>query len=198
MTRKTSLSILGIGLLSLGAAALAQTSAPAGQDGPGARPPLDRASLQTRLQQQFDAQDTNRDGMLSVDERKAFREQSREKMQTRMFERLDTDKSGQISKEEFAARHGGPRGDGKRGDGQRGDRAGKHHGHRGGGMMMQRQLFSEYKDKAIPKAVFVNAGLAGFDKIDTDRDGKISPAEHDAARKMMQDRRAMKRPAPTS
>ena len=196
MTRKTSLSILGIGLLSLGAAAFAQTSAPMGRDGPGARPPMDRASLQTRLNEQFDARDTNKDGSLSVEERKAHRAQSREKMQARMFERLDADKNGQISKEEFAARHGGPRGE--RGEGKRGGMAGKHHGHHGGGMMMQRQLMSEYKDKAIPKAVFVNAGLAGFDKMDTDRDGKISPAERDAARKMMQEHRAMKRAAPTT
>ena len=65
-------------------------------------------------------------------------------------------------------------------------------------MMMQRQLMSEYKDKAIPKAVFINAGLAGFDKMDTDRDGKISPAEREAARKMMRDHRAMKPAAPTT
>ena len=65
-------------------------------------------------------------------------------------------------------------------------------------MMMDRQLMSEYKDKAIPKAVFVNAGLAGFDKMDTDRDGKISLAEREAARKMMRDRKPMQRPAPTS
>ena len=189
MTRKTSLSILGIGLLSLGAAAFAQTSAPAG--GPGMRAQMDRAGLQTRLNQQFDARDANKDSMLSVEERKAHREESRERMQARMFERLDADKNGQISKEEFAARHGGPRG-------ERGDKAGKRHGHRGGGMMMQRQLMSEYKDKAIPKAVFINAGLAGFDKMDTDRDGKISPAEREAARKMMRDHRAMKPTAPTT
>ena len=192
MTRKTSLSILGIGLLSLGAAAFAQTSAPAG--GPGMSAPLDRAGLQTRLNQQFDARDANKDSMLSVEERKAHREESRERMQARMFERLDADKNGQISKEEFAARHGGPRG----------DKAGKRHGHRGGGMMsgggmmMQRQLMSEYKDKAIPKAVFINAGLAGFDKMDTDRDGKISPTEREAARKMMREHRGMKPAAPTT
>jgi len=194
MTRKTSLSILGIGLLSLGAAAFAQTSAPAG--GPGMRAPVDRAGLQTRLNQQFDARDANKDGMLSVDERKAHRAESREKMQARMFERLDADKSGQISKEEFAARHGGPRGE--RGEGKRGDWAGKRHGHHGGGMMMQRQLMSEYKDKAIPKAVFINAGLARFDKMDTDRNGTISPAEREAARKMMREHRGMKHSAPTT
>ena len=184
MSHRTKILLIGAGLLSLSAVALAQ---------PGQRPmgpPADRAELKTRLEQRFDALDANRDGTVTVEERQARRAQTRDAMRERMFAQLDTDKNGAISKEEFKAH----RGHGERRQGE----ARRHHGHHGpmAGGMMGRD-FAAYKDKPVTKTAFVDAGLSRFDRVDTDHDGKISSAERDAARKAMRDRPApANRPSP--
>jgi len=197
----TPIALLGVGLLSLGTVASAQPAetAPRGE----ARPSLDRAGLQSRLETMFDSADADGDGVLSVEERKARRDEARAKMQERRFSRLDADKDGAISKEEFSARRDRdrtPRADGAR-ERPRDDKAqhgGKrgHHGAFGGGMMMSGK-FGEYRNKPIPRATFIEAGLATFDRIDTDRDGKISSTERDATRKAMMERRKAARQQPT-
>lgn len=184
----TKITLLGAGLLALGTAAIAQTSAAPAQAVGGMQAPVSRADLKSRLEKQFAAADANRDGVLSVEERKAHRSQVRTDMRAHMFARLDADQNGAISKAEFDAAHDHGR-----------DKAGKRHDRRGHGAhgMMQRHQLAEYRDKPIPRATFVDAGLARFDRVDTDHDGKISAAERDAARKAMRDRpAAANRPAP--
>ncbi|MBU0554618.1 MAG: EF-hand domain-containing protein [Alphaproteobacteria bacterium] len=203
MKRTTSIALAGIGLLSLGTIAVAQT-APAAPQRSEARAPMDRATLEKRLGTMFDAADANRDGTLTVEERKAHQAQMRGKMREQIFSRLDANNDGSISKEEFAARpeRGGMMADGKRERGHEGKRRG-HGGHggmhgMGGGMMMRGEL-AQYRDKPIPRATFVQAGLAGFDRVDANRDGKISGEERQAARKTMMERRnAEQRPAQTT
>jgi hypothetical protein len=187
--------LLGAGLLSLGAIAYAQPPAPP-PGGPG-MPPANRADLKTQLEQRFSAVDANKDGTLTPEERKAHRAEVRDAMRERMFARLDTDKNGAISKAEFEAARP-PRGEraaGERRGPQRdrmagamhGPKTGAMHGHMAGAMMLGHEL-AAYRDKPITKTQFVDAGLAIFDRVDTDHDGKVSPAERDAARKAMRDR----------
>jgi Ca2+-binding EF-hand superfamily protein len=192
MNRFTPFAVIGVSILSLGTVALAQTPAPPSQPRNEARQPLDRAALQGRLAAAFDAADKNRDGVLSVEERQAQRSEARDKMRQRTFARLDANKDGSISKDEFMAVRKGPRD--ARPEGARERRPerssefrGGGHG-LGGGMMMGRQL-AEFRGKPIPRADFINAGLAPFDRIDTNRDGKISAEERTSARKSMMEQR---------
>jgi hypothetical protein len=175
--------LIGAGLLSLSAVALAQPAQrPMG-------PPADRTELKTRLEQRFDALDANRDGTVTVEERKAKRAEARDAMRERMFARLDTDKNGAISKDEFKAPR--PHGDRAQGD------ARKHRGHHGHMAGARGPDAAGVKGKPMTKTAFVDAGLSRFDRIDTDRDGKISAAEREAARKAMRDRPApANRPSP--
>lgn len=203
MNRFTSIALVGVGMLSLGTTAIAQPAASPAPRGGESRQPMDRAALQARAAAMFDAADKNRDGLLSVEERQAQRAEGREKMRERMFARLDANNDGTISKEEFNARRNATRParpEGARDEKRERSAAFRSHGRGFGGMMMPHQL-AEYRDKPIPRATFIEASLVRFDRMDTDRDGKISAAERDAARKAMMERRTQQRPAtskPTS
>ena len=188
MSHRPTLLLLSAGLLSLGAVAYAQPPAPPA-GAPGMHPPADRTELKAQLEKRFAAADANNDGSLTPQERQARRDEARGKMREHMFARLDTDKNGAISKAEFDAAPARPEGRG----------AGKHRGGRGhmAGRMMMGPELAAYRDKPISRTQFVDAGLSRFDRVDTDHDGKISPAERDAARTAMRDRRApAQRPTP--
>ncbi len=163
-----------------------------------------------QMQSGFDAADTNHDGTVTPEERKAKRMADREKMRIemrdRMFARLDTDKNGSISKAEFEAMQGpGRGGPGMKGPGKVGPDArgpGMAQAEMGGpGMrerrwmhrrmaraMMMHDGFGAFKGQPVTKTAFVDAGLSRFDRVDTNHDGKISPEERDAARKAMRAR----------
>ncbi len=118
------------------------------------------------------------------------------------FDSIDTDHDGKISKAEFAAaeeRRGedGPRrfGPGRFGQGGPGramlfHRAGPDGGRFRGPLPFApppgegRRFGGPDRKPGAPltKADFVSRGLARFDAIDTDHDGKISPAEREASR----------------
>lgn len=191
MSLRSPTLLLSAGLLSLSAVALAQPPAPP-TGGQRMRPPVDRTELKTQLEKRFDAADANRDGTVTPEERQAQHAAMRAKMRDHLFARLDTDKNGSISKAEFDAPRP-PRGEGS---------AGERRGHRGPhGRMASRMMhgpdFAAYRDKPVSRTQFVDAGLSRFDRVDTDHDGKISPAERDAARKVMRDRLApAQRPSP--
>lgn len=152
--------------VSIGAPASAQTA-------PGARSAMTRADLQKQLETRFDALDTNKDGSISAEERKAGMDARR----ARMFARADKDGNGSISREEFDSARRGP---GKRGPGS------------------VRPAGQRMADASMTKADFVNRRLAMFDRVDTNRDGTISPQERAAMRDKMRQRRGVGAPPPPS
>ncbi|MFM5952910.1 MAG: EF-hand domain-containing protein [Novosphingobium sp.] len=101
-----------------------------------------------------------------------------------MFDRMDANNDGSISRAEFTAAHqrmGGP-GD----DDRMGERGGKRGGkHRMGGMGMMGQMADANKDGAITKDEFVAGHLRMFDAADTNKDGKLTPAERKAHHQKM-------------
>lgn len=137
---------------------------------------MTRDQAQTKAAEMFAKMDANKDGVLN----QADREARKQAMKTRMFEALDTDKNGQISRDEFmVARHDGMHRmhKGKMGKGDmRGHMMGRHHH---GGMM---GMADTDKDGSLSKAEFTAAALARFDKADANKDGKVTAEERKAAR----------------
>ena len=147
---------------------------PGGHDGHHGAPKT-RAEVQAKIAEHFKKADANSDGAVTKAEADAAREAMKAKFAERRAERreqrfatLDADKNGQLSKEEFSAPR--ERGDRKDGEAKRRDgHGGKHWGHRGmrghhGGMAMRGQW---------------------FERVDANKDGTISPEEHQAARAAM-------------
>ena len=134
--------------------------------------------------------DANKDGKLDAADRDARR--------ASMFDRVDGNKDGQISREEFAAHHAMP---GRRGQ-HEGHRMGGHgdHGgqHRMGGGMMGKMADAN-GDKAITQQEFTAAALRRFDAADANKDGTLTLEERRAARGAMRERmRHMNHTAPST
>lgn len=157
------------------------------------RAPQTRAEVQAKVAEHFKKADGNGDGFVTKAEADASRAAMKAKWAERRAERraghfavLDTDKNGQLSKEEFAApRDRADRGDRRGGpDGMRGHRGHGMKGHGGfGGMWFDRA--DADKDGRVSLAEASAGALARFDNVDTDRNGTISPEEHKAARDAM-------------
>ena len=117
------------------------------------------------------------------------------------FAAMDTDTSGTVSAAEFEAGHAAMRdggmmhdGEGRRGHGgKHGGGHGRHHGGMGGHGADMMEMADTNGDKAISQEEFQTAALARFDRADTDKNGVISTAEHDA---MKQDRREKRAKTP--
>jgi Ca2+-binding EF-hand superfamily protein len=139
-----------------------------------------RAEATAAAEKHFAEVDTNKDGVISQAERDAMRARMRDKM----FDLMDSDKNGQLSREEFRAAHEKMRA----AKGERGmqgmHRGGHHGGMRGAGMMKA----DTTKAQAVARA------QAMFDRIDANRDGNITAAERDAARQRMKDMRQSQQP----
>lgn len=147
------------------------------------------------------AQDTNRDGTVSVEERQAGREAHRAERQAARFDRLDADKNGSVTRAEFdAARadrpdraergHRGPRGDNMRG--------GRGHGRGHGPMHAGRMGGRDGGERGPVVIADVQSKMSErFTATDTNRDGFLSAEEQTAARAEMrtqwQERRAERR-----
>ena len=149
------------------------------------------------------ALDTNRDGTVSAEERRAGMQAHRAERQAARFDRLDADKNGSITRAEFDAPRAerarperaerGPRGDHMRGG--RGHGRGPMHAGRGPGRGGERGgpvIIAEVQAKMAER----------FAAIDTDRDGFLSAAEQTASREAMrsqwQERRAERQAARTA
>ena len=175
--RKLTLA-LSTAALALTGAAIAQT-APVQKAGPTAhRMPLadmTRAQAQARAETRFARMDVNQDGTLNETDRAAKKAQ--------MFDRIDADHNGSISRAEFDAMHAnrGGKADGHMARG--GEHRGMHNGMRGHhGMMAGAQ-----GKPATPmtRQAFVARSLAMFDKADADHDGTVTVAERKTAREAM-------------
>jgi Ca2+-binding EF-hand superfamily protein len=196
MTRMTKLTLaISAAALSIGGIAYAQMpkdhKSMMDTDGNGV---VTRAEAQNAATTMFTMMDANKDGKLDT----ADREMHRSEMRGKMFDGLDTDKSGSLSRDEFMnGKHHGMHGDMADGEGMGGAGMGgsgkgdhEHHGkkERGmdrghGGMMMQ--MADANGDGAVTRDELLAGAMKHFDMADTNKDGQISAAEHDAAREKM-------------
>ena len=197
-------------LLTLGAALIAVPvlAAPGGDRNMGDANKdgvLTRAEAEAHAKAMFVQLDVNKDGKLDQADRAARHAEKR----AQMFDRLDANKDGSISKAEWdqadAARQakraewkakrgeraGAPDEGGKR-HAMRGHHGGKRGGHGGPGGWMKADANG---DKAISQAEFVAGALARFDRMDANKDGKVTAEERQAMRQAMRDKRGAP-PAP--
>ncbi len=113
---------------------------------------------------------------------------------TAVFDRLDADHNGQISRAEFVTGHQGMHGMGSHREGMQG-RMGhdemRGHGGMGGhgmmGMMMgpMMAMVDTDKDGSVSQAEFTAAAARHFDEVDTNHDGSITREERQAAHQAM-------------
>jgi hypothetical protein len=165
--------------IGLSALALTMTGAAFAQQADGTKAPkpdMTRVQAQTKADEMFAKMDANNDGAIT----QADREARRQAMRTKMFDALDTDKNGQISRNEFMAKHDMKKG--QMGKHDRGDKRGKWGKHDRGGMQ---GMADTNKDGSISKAEFTAAALARFDKNDANKDGTVTAEERKAAREAM-------------
>lgn len=133
------------------------------------------------------ALDTNRDGSISVEERRAVREARRAERVSARFAALDKNGDGAISREEFTAPREG-RAEGAREGRRHGMQA--HRGHRGGRGGHRGQHGAA---QAVSIADVQTRLTARFDRVDTNRDGVISAEERTASRQAARERRGERR-----
>jgi hypothetical protein len=158
-----------------------------------------RAEVQARVEEHFAKRDANRDGVLTTDELPPRGEHRAMKMRhhgemgehsmgdpTAAFDRIDANRDGSISREEFAKgrqiriekrvvvnQPGQP--------GQSGAMRGMHHG---GGMMGAAifKLADANHDGRVTLAEATTGALRHFDMMDANRDGRLTPQERAAGR----------------
>ena len=197
-------------LLTLGAALIAVPvlAAPGGDRNMGDANEdgvLTRAEAEAHAKAMFVKLDVNKDGKLDQADRAARHAEKR----AQTFDRLDANKDGSISKAEWdqadAARQAkraewkakrgeraGAPGNGAERHAMRGHHGGKRGGHGGPGGWMKADANG---DKAISQAEFVAGALARFDRMDANKDGKVTVEERQAMRQAMRDKRGAP-PAP--
>lgn len=212
--------LLGAAALAIAVPALAQIQpqAPMAPMAPMA-PRMDvtqtRDQVVARVRDHFARMDTNRDGFVAGDEVRSMRGQ-RQAMNhgghrmapggagrdpAKAFDRIDTNRDGAISRDEFAKGHqirierkvvinGAPGAPGAPGAGDhRGMRKMHRMGGMGGGMMKMADLD---KDGRVSLQEATTSALQRFDKVDTNRDGRITPEERRSMHQKMMQMRAPK------
>ncbi|HEV2043381.1 MAG TPA: EF-hand domain-containing protein [Sphingomicrobium sp.] len=194
--------------------AMAQVQAPLAPVAPIA-PRMDvthtRDQAVAKVREHFAKMDTNRDGFVAADEMQSMRGQhkmgerrgrgGRDRMAmadpSKAFDRLDANRDGSISRDEFgkaremrierrAMRNAAP---GAPGAAMHGEHHGMRKMHRmGGGMMKMADLD---RDGRVSLQEATNHALQRFDRIDANRDGRITPDERRQNREL---RKAMRAP----
>lgn len=140
-----------------------------------------RTELVARMEAAFAKLDTNGDGKVTAEERKALRDARI----AERFKRLDADGNGAVTLEEMQASHDKRPDAARMKDGERKFRPAKAHGHGFGARGGMLGKMDANKDGVITKEEFMAPALARFDKMDTDRDGVLTAAERQAAREAM-------------
>jgi Ca2+-binding EF-hand superfamily protein len=208
--------LIGAAGIVLAGAAIAQApvaqTAPVPQVAPASPMNIDRVQTRdevvAKTREHFARIDTNRDGFLTKPEADAGRaamkaqrggklggkDRKGQRLERRdpavAFDRLDANKDGAISRDEFARGHemrierrvelknGKTSGDGHR-MGMR---------HRGGGGMMGGHMFAmadANKDGRVSLQEATNAAVSHFDMADANRDGRITPDERRTMHRQM-------------
>jgi Ca2+-binding EF-hand superfamily protein len=149
---------------------------------------ISQAEFVQQRVQRLTASDTNRDGTVTVEERRTAMQAHRAERNAARFARLDADNNGAISRSEFDGAHAA-RGEGARDGarGERGHRAGRH-GNRGGAMAHQGGRHGADRGPVVISEVQTKAAEA-FARIDTNNDGYVSADEGRAARQQMREHR---------
>jgi Ca2+-binding EF-hand superfamily protein len=162
-----TLSILGAGAAALTCAS-AQAQAPAART-PAAVPPLPRTEVTQKLDAEFKSLDTNSDGKLTKAEVQAAIQQRATAIQATLmqqqkqeFDKLDTNKDGRLTLAEY--------------------QAGTSIKPKDNAADIRMGQMDANKDGSITAAEFRAATLSQFDKLDTNKDGVLSPQERPAAR----------------
>lgn len=193
-------------LLTLGAALIAVPvlAAPGGDRNMGDANKdgvLTRAEAEAHAKAMFLKLDVNKDGKFDQADRAARHAEKR----AQMFDRLDANKDGSISKAEWdqadAAREAkraewkakrgeraGAPGEGGERHAMRGHHGGKRGGHGGHGGPGGWMKADANGDKAISQAEFVAGALVRFDRMDANKDGKVTAEERQAMRQAMRDK----------
>ncbi len=154
-----------------------------------------RAQVETRVRASFARVDANRDGFVTQAEAQSFRQDLRaERQENRAerrearFARLDANRDGSISRAEFFAR---------RDRAEQGERRGlraERHGQRGGcaARLGNGRLFERLdgnRDGRVSLAEATAVRLRAFDRADANRDGRVTREERRALRADRQGRR---------
>ncbi len=192
----------GAALATLAAVPASAQPGPESRRGPAE--PLTRAAVEAQVEARFAKADSNRDGFVTQEEvraraeaRRAQREERRGERLEQRFETLDANHDGSISRAEFSERpavRGGERGERRAMRGERRGHRFARRGGRGGGFMMARfggRAFAAMdldRDGRVALAEAERAALERFDRVDSNRDGTISPDERQAAREAFRGR----------
>lgn len=181
-----------------GGVAVAQSTTPQRPARHAAAQPVSQADFVQRRVERLRAADANHDGTVTAEEMRAAGQAKRAERRAALFERLDADKDGVLSRAEFDARtgHGQRAGRGERGPRAehvgRGPRGGMH---RGAGRMGRdgEGRFPVVIAEAEQKA------SEAFARLDADRDGSLTVAERragmEARRGEMREKRQERRQA---
>lgn len=191
MTR--SLLFGGLAAVSLGLAAgasPAQTPTPSAASPVPARmnvadrpAPISKADFVQRRVARLTAMDADADGVVTAAERQAARQALRATAAQRRFDRLDADKDGTISRDEFQA-------PGERAPGVR-HRGPRRHGARPAPM----RAGEARADRSVAIADVRARTEAAFDRLDADRDGSVTAVERREARTALRERAKARRDA---
>ena len=157
--------------------------------------PETRDGVVAMVREHFTQMDANRDGYVTRDEMQGMRGERRAKRMAMRgqspgaagggaFERLDSNHDNMISREEFTA-HRAMRAEHA---GKRGNRTAM----RGHGMMMRRA--DADKDGRVSLAEAQAAAVEHFDKVDVNRDGRITPEERQQMRHQRMQNRGTRTP----
>ncbi|QKS01550.1 hypothetical protein F9288_19445 [Sphingomonas sp. CL5.1] len=169
---------LGSTALSGASPALAQTTPPAPTAAHPARDPnrvVTREETLARADRMFDAIDTNHDGKITPDERKAAHERMREKM-----------------RERWQARHADQARPAPDANGATPPEGHRWHGHGGHGMRMGMGMGMGMRggdpNRVITREEWRQKAIERFDRMDLNHDGRITPDERKAAREQMREK----------